>query len=95
MQTGHLNFTKGVYIGLVLTEPVQNETLLASDMGRKLTSSGSSSAHVDSWSSAVQCYSICLDINWDNFINEADFLMVVSRLGVAATGNQACFEGVF
>jgi hypothetical protein len=63
--------------------------------GMPSTDSGDTSVVVDSWSPAVQCYGICLDINWDNFVNEADFLTVVGEVGHTATDELACMDGVF
>jgi hypothetical protein len=84
---GHLDFTDRIYIDLILVEPAQNPISIAS--------AGQTSVMIDSWSPAVQCYGICLDINWDNFVNEADFLTVISKLGTAAIDDQTCLEGVF
>ncbi len=53
------------------------------------------SVAIDSWGSAVQCYGICLDINWDNLIDVADFLKVIGECGRPAVGERACYEGVF
>jgi hypothetical protein len=89
----HLDLNKGVYIELELVEPQPNGTFQASQMPKAAASSGDSSTYVDDWSPAVQCYGICLDINWDNFVDEADFLMVVGSCGCAATGETACMEG--
>jgi hypothetical protein len=69
--------------------------LFASRMAEKTTNSDDTSVMIDSWSPAVQCYGICLDINWDNFVNETDFLVVVGECGSDATGDLACLEGVF
>jgi len=55
----------------------------------------SNSVLIDTWDSAVQCYGICLDINWDNLIDVADFLKVIGECGQGAVGNRACLEGVF
>jgi len=55
----------------------------------------SSSVSIDSWGSAVQCYGICLDINWDNLIDVADFLKVIGECGRPAVGERACCEGLF
>ncbi|MHC4425786.1 MAG: InlB B-repeat-containing protein, partial [Planctomycetota bacterium] len=100
--TGHLNFTEGVYVELELVEPGKSGPFLASRMpkgkglpGMASTDSGDTSVVVDSWSPAVQCYGICLDINWDNFVNEADFLTVVGEVGHTATDELACMDGVF
>jgi predicted nucleic-acid-binding Zn-ribbon protein len=87
VSTGHLNFKEGIYVGLELVDPAQSQLSLAS--------SEDTSVNIDSWNPAVQCYGICLDINWDNFINEADFLTVISKLGTIAIDDQACLEGVF
>ncbi|MHC4512030.1 MAG: InlB B-repeat-containing protein, partial [Planctomycetota bacterium] len=92
--TGHLDLSEGLYIELELFEPPQNGILLASTLPRVAADSGGSSAYIDDWSPAVQCYGICLDINWDNFVDEADFLMVVGGSGCAATGETACMDGV-
>lgn len=87
VSVGHLNFAERIYIDLILVESVQSQISIAS--------AGQTSVMIDSWSPAVQCYGICLDINWDNFVNEADFLTVVSKLGTAAIDDQTCLEGVF
>jgi hypothetical protein len=36
-----------------------------------------------------------MDINWDNFVDEADFLMVIGGCGSEATGESACLDGAF
>jgi len=93
--TGHLNFSQGVCVELELVEPDTSEFPLASYVLAESTDSGNTSAHIDNWSPAVQCYGICLDINWDNFVDEADFLMIIGGSGCVATGDAACLEGVF
>ena len=50
---------------------------------------------IDSWSSQVQCYGVCLDINRDSSVDEADFLKVLAARGLAARGETAGLEGVF
>ncbi len=55
----------------------------------------SNSVAIDCLGSAVQCYGICLDINWDNLIDVADFLKVIGECGRPAVGERACYEGVF
>ncbi len=91
--TGHLDFSSGVYMELELVEPQQNGMLLAGELKKEVTNAADSSAYIDSWSPAVQCYGICLDINWDNFVDEADFLMVIGGCGRSATGEMACLDG--
>jgi hypothetical protein len=105
--TGNLNFNEGVYIELELVEPEQKPLLLsgAAPQGgpgravreRPLQSDdpGGSSVFIDDWSPAVQCYGICMDINWDNFVDEGDFLMVIGGCGCDATGENACLDGAF
>ena len=95
--TGNLDLTEGLYIGLILVEPEPTQSLLLANNAPGILSASEedTSIMIDSWRPAVQCYGICLDINWDNFINEADFLTVISRLGIAATDSEACLEGVF
>ncbi len=95
VSTGNLNFTEGVYIELELIEPDKSGFLFAGSMPKVSEGSGNSSVAIDDWSPAVQCYGICLDINWDNFVDEADFLMVIGGIGGSATGEMACMEGAF
>jgi len=90
---GHMDLNKGVYIELELVEPQLNGISHANKMLKNAAGAGSNTTYVDDWSPAVQCYGICLDINWDNFVDEADFLMVVGGCGCAATGEMACLEG--
>ena len=91
--TGHLDFTEGVYIELELIEPDTSGLLFAGPMPRVSSDPGDSSVFIDDWSPAVQCYGICMDINWDNFVDEADFLMVIGGTGCDATGENACLDG--
>ncbi|MHC4324635.1 MAG: hypothetical protein ACYSUX_10220, partial [Planctomycetota bacterium] len=92
--TGHLDLTEGVYIELELIEPDTNGLLLsAGTMSEISNDSGGSSVFIDDWSPSVQCYGICMDINWDNFVDEADFLMVIGGTGCSATGENACLDG--
>ncbi|UCD27577.1 MAG: hypothetical protein JSV03_10715, partial [Planctomycetota bacterium] len=93
--TGHLNFTENVHVELELVELDNSGSFLAHYMPKEPTGSDGSSAYVDDWSPAVQCYGICLDINWDNFVDEADFLTVIGECGSTATGEQACMDGAF
>lgn len=95
--TGHLDFAEEVCVELELVGPDSNDLLFASGTRlRAASSSGSdTSAVVDGLSPAVQCYGICLDINWDNFVDEADFLMVIGECGGSAVGDAACMDGVF
>lgn len=93
--TEHLDLSKGVYIELELVEPETNGLLFAGPMSKVSNGSGSNSVFIDDWSPSVQCYGICMDINWDNFVDEADFLMVVGGVGSSATGENACMDGAF
>jgi uncharacterized repeat protein (TIGR02543 family) len=93
--TGGLDFAEGLYIELELVERIANGILLASLTPRVRDGLGGNSVYVDNWSTEVQCYGICLDINWDNFVDEADFLTVIGAYGCDATGNKACLEGAF
>jgi len=92
---GSLNFTKNLWIELELVEPESPSLLSYALMSLESSESDSGSVFVDDWSSAVQCYGICLDINWDNFIDEADFLTVIGGCGRTAIDDKACLEGVF
>jgi hypothetical protein len=93
--TGHLNFSEEICVELELVGPENNGLLFATGKALRATSAGSTSAVIDSLSPAVQCYGICLDINWDNFVDEADFMMVVGECGGSAVGDVACMDGVF
>jgi hypothetical protein len=93
--TGHLNFTEGVYIELELIEPDTSGLLFAGSAPRVSNDAGGSSVFIDDWNPAVQCYGICMDINWDNFVDEADFLMVIGGCGCDASGENACLDGAF
>jgi hypothetical protein len=97
VNTEHLNLTKGTWIEMELSEsqPQNGGLLFASGMARESTSSGDTSVVIDSWSPSVHCYGICLDTNWDNFVNEADFMVVVGESGSTASGDLSCLEGVF
>ncbi|MHC4536846.1 MAG: InlB B-repeat-containing protein, partial [Planctomycetota bacterium] len=92
---GSLNFNEGTWIELELVEPENPGIYLYSNMASPFNESEDDSVLIDDWSPAVQCYGICLDINWDNFIDEADFLTVMSEFGLSATDDRACLEGVF
>jgi len=93
--TGSLNLTEGVYIELELIEPDKSGFLFAGSIPKVSDDSGDNSVFIDDWNPAVQCYGICLDINWDNFVDEADFLMVIGSSGCSATGEMACMDGAF
>jgi hypothetical protein len=93
--TGHLDLTEGVYIELELLEPETNGMLFAGSMAKLSNNSGGNSVFIDDWSPSVQCYGICMDINWDNFVDEADFLLVISGVGCSSTGENACMDGAF
>jgi len=96
VSTGNLDFTQGLYIELELIGLNTGGTVLAGLSPRRLTGiNGGSSVYVDDWSIQVQCYGICLDINWDNFVDEADFLTIISGCGLSAGGDRACLEGSF
>ena len=92
---GHLDLTEGVYIELELVEPETNGLLFAGSMSKVSNGTGGNSVFIDDWNPSVQCYGICMDINWDNFVNEADFLMVIGGTGCSATGENACMDGAF
>jgi hypothetical protein len=93
--TGHLDLTEGVYIELELVEPETNGLLFAGAMSKVSNGDGGNSVFIDDWNPSVQCYGICMDINWDNFVDEADFLMVISGAGSSAAGENACLDGAF
>jgi len=90
-----LNFNGGTWIELELIEPQNSGIYLYSYMPSSSSDPEGGSVIIDDWSPAVQCYGICLDINWDNFIDEADFLTVMREFGLSATDDRTCLEGVF
>jgi hypothetical protein len=85
--TDHLNFAEGLYVELELIGQGAD--------GQVSADSGASSVYIDSWSSSIQCNGVCLDINGDNSVDQADLLRVIGAYGSAATGATACLEGVF
>ena len=93
--TGHLDFPKRVYVELALVGLDKSGFFFASSMPIESTDSEDGSVYIDSWSPGVQCYGICLDINWDNFVDEADFMMVIGGCGCSAGGEMACLDGAF
>lgn len=95
--TGALDLSQGLYIELELVDRPTGDIVAAglAPGGVLQGYGGGSSVYVDEWSTHVQCFGICLDINWDNFVDEADFLMVISGSGLSASGNMACVEGSF
>lgn len=95
VSTGHLDLSSGLWIELELIGAESIELFSHARMAAASSRSESSSVVIDSLSSAVQCYAICLDINWDCFIDEADFLAVIAACGHGASGARACCEGVF
>ncbi|MHC4749473.1 MAG: InlB B-repeat-containing protein [Planctomycetota bacterium] len=97
VNTGHLNLSMGTWFEVLLYEPPppNGGLLFTSSITREATSSEETSVVIDSWSPSVQCYGICLDTNWDNFVNEADFMVVVGESGSTASGDLSCLEGVF
>ncbi len=95
VSTGHLDVTNDFWIELKLFVPQIGELLFAGPMTTESAGSEDTSVMVDSLSLSIQCYGICLDINWDNFVNEADFMMVIGGCGCAATGEMACMDGAF
>lgn len=55
---------------------------------------------VNDWDPQVQCYGICKDVTWDNFVDTQDFMTVIREYGLnaglTADGNsRACLEGAF
>jgi hypothetical protein len=55
---------------------------------------------INDWDPQVQCYGICKDVTWDNFVDTQDFLTVIREYGLgaglSADGNsRACLEGAF
>jgi hypothetical protein len=79
----------------------QGSALLAHSHRLRSTASNFASLAVDSFGPEVHCDGICLDITWDNFVNEVDFLTVISGCGCSAgllsggSGSLDCLEGPF
>ena len=96
VSTGDLDFSEGLYVELALIDLNTGGTHSSGLKPRRLMGvNGGSAVYIDNWSTQVQCYGICLDINWDNFVDEADFLTVISGCGLNANGDSACLEGSF
>jgi len=93
--TGHLNFTEAVWIELELIGAESDMFVSYGHIRAQSAQSEDTSVLIDDWNPAVQCYGICLDINWDNFVDEVDFMMVIGECGYTATEERACLDGVF
>jgi parallel beta-helix repeat protein len=100
---GHLNFIKGMWVELELIEPSASWPLYLDEEGLEPMSSGDTSALIDNWGPEVHCdfFWWCLDITWDDFVNEVDFLTVVGQCGFTAellpdaSNSRACLDGAF
>ena len=95
VSTEYLNFIEGTWIELELVGPQSGEFFSAAYSQGESTGSEDPSVLVDSWNPAVQCYGICLDINFDTSADEIDFLTVIGECGLTASGDRACLDGVF
>jgi hypothetical protein len=103
VSTEDLYFTEGIRIEIELLEPqVQRLPFsLLSDTGLEASPPPGASAFLDTWSAEIHCEGICLDLTWDNFVNEVDFVTVICASGCSSelltdgTGDYVCFEGPF
>ena len=83
VSTGGLDLSNGTWIELELIGPASGQfSARYNDKQFKTLEGGDVSTFVDDWDAGVYCYGgICLDLNWDMFVTEADFLIVVSGAG--------------
>ena len=100
----HLDLTDGTYVELELIEPAEplmGPLSLTGGVSLEGDGGGGGMVTIDDWGPEVHCDGICLDITWDDLVDEVDFLTVVGACGVAAeldpneTGSGACLEGAF
>ena len=69
--------------------------------GLALSNIASGQTFVDDWVVEVHCDGICLDLNWDDIVNEEDFLLVVACCGREANligdgqSSLQCVEAAF
>jgi parallel beta-helix repeat protein/predicted outer membrane repeat protein len=102
VSTEGLNFSEGTRVEVELVEPqaADFQPLAMGSAGLEAIPPGAS-VFLDSWSAEIHCEGICLDITWDNVVNEVDFVTVLCACGCASellpdgTGSYACFEGPF
>ncbi len=101
---GLLNLTDGTYVELELIEPAEplmGPLSLTAGVSLEGDGGGGGMVTIDDWGPEVHCDGICLDITWDDLVDEVDFLTVVGACGVAAeldpneVGSGACLEGAF
>lgn len=55
---------------------------------------------INDWDPQIQCYGICKDVTWDNFVDSQDFLTIMREYGLRAglsldNNSRACLEGAF
>ncbi len=95
--TGGLDLSKGTWIELELVEPRAGQSLARGyDKRVQLMDSGEegASVSVDDSDAGVYCqWGYCLDLNYSNGVDEADFLVVVS--GAGSTDPPSCVDGSF
>jgi hypothetical protein len=101
---GRLDLTDGTYVELELIEPAEpfmGPLSLTGGVSLEGDGGGGEMVTIDDWGPEVHCDGICLDITWDDLVDEVDFLTVVGACGVAAeldpneVGSGACLEGAF
>jgi hypothetical protein len=101
---GLLDLTDGTYVELELIEPAEplmEPLSLTGGLSLEGDGGGGGMVTIDDWGPEVHCDGICLDITWDDLVDEVDFLTVVGACGVAAeldpneVGSGACLEGAF
>ena len=109
VQTTSLDFSNGVRVELELIQP--QVVTVAMDGGLNLSggtmrfasagSSGGAGVLIDDLDLQVYCDGICLDVTMDNFVNEVDFLTVITQCGFSAeldpegSSSRNCLDGAF
>jgi len=110
VSAGHLDFSNGLRVELELIQVQSTGQLtvyrgVGQSIGGEgaivMSSSNGSGVIIDDLDVQVHCDGICMDITWDDFVNEVDFLTVITQCGVGAglnpdgTGSRSCLEGAF
>jgi hypothetical protein len=111
----YLDFTNGMWVEIKLIGPaglpVQSAGLAAEGISRSQLSTGtrleltgpeqeSVSAFINNLSVEIHCSGICMDVDWNTWVSEHDFLTAISGCGLPATlvrngtDSMACLDGV-
>jgi len=101
VRNDRLDLSSGTWVELELLETVGGTPLGPAGAPLQPMTSGGGSVFINNVSAEVHCEGICLDITWDNFVNEVDFLTVIGQCGFTAElledawNSRDCLDGAF